>query len=258
MSTGAPGFSTRCRNLLSLIGIDVRRVQRTAGDFRRPVGAIHSFLEDVRARGFLPETIFDVGALTGEWTQMALSVFPESKFLMIEPQLKMEPHLEKLSAASDRVRYLIAGAGREPGQLVMNIGVDPAATSFLQGADAEASSICSRTLTKVMTLDDIVANSGWSTPDLVKLDVQGFELEALAGARSLFGRTEVFILETSLFRFAGQMPLTRECMEFMNQRGYELYDITEFRRRPFDGALGQVDLAFAKADGFLRRNNKWK
>jgi len=92
---------------------------------------------------------------------------------------------------------------------------------------------------------------------LVKLDIQGFELEALAGASSLYGETEVFIMETSLFAFLPNNPTTLDCMVFMQEKGYALYDITDFLRRPYDGALGQVDLAFVKEDGYLRRSLEW-
>jgi hypothetical protein len=91
----------------------------------------------------------------------------------------------------------------------------------------------------------------------VKLDIQGFELEALSGAQTTFGRTEVFILETSLFGFLPGQPVTREVISFMFDRGYELYDITDYLRRPYDGALAQVDLAFVKADGRFRTETKW-
>jgi hypothetical protein len=43
----------------------------------------------------------------------------------------------------------------------------------------------------------------------------------------------------------------------MGEKGYEIYDITEYLRRPYDGALGQIDIAFAKADGTLRNISRW-
>lgn len=107
--------------------------------------------------------------------------------------------------------------------------------------------------------DSLLSSRNLSVPDLVKLDIQGFELEALQGAISLFGHTEIFVMEVSLFSFddVPGMPILREVVDFMGARGYEAYDITEFARRPFDGALGQVDFAFTKREGFLRQSNKY-
>jgi hypothetical protein len=56
-------------------------------------------------------------------------------------------------------------------------------------------------------------------PDLVKLDIQGFELKALMGATSTFSRTEMFIMEVSLFEFFNGQPLAREVIAFMAERG---------------------------------------
>ena len=105
----------------------------------------------------------------------------------------------------------------------------------------------------VRPIDVILQAQGWGVPDLVKLEVQGFELEALRGADSLFAKTELFILEVSLFPFIAGTPIVREVIAFMAERGYELYDIPGSGRRPYDGALGQVDFAFARTQGTLRR-----
>jgi hypothetical protein len=80
---------------------------------------------------------------------------------------------------------------------------------------------------------------------------------SLSGGNKLFGITELFVIETALFPFMVGQPTTREIVSFMADRGCELYDVTEFLRRPYDGALRQVDLAFAKRNGFLRSTNRW-
>ena len=64
-------------------------------------------------------------------------------------------------------------------------------------------------------------------------------------------------METSLYPYMKKMPITADCFSFMHERGYDLYDFTEFQRRPLDGALGQADLAFARRGGHLRQSNNW-
>jgi hypothetical protein len=89
------------------------------------------------------------------------------------------------------------------------------------------------------------------------LDIQGFELEALSGATSIFGQSEILIVETSLFEFGPRSPIARDVIAFMGERGYEIYDLAGFIRRPYDGALGQMDVVFAKTNGLLRSDNRW-
>jgi hypothetical protein len=71
---------------------------------------------------------------------------------------------------------------------------------------------------------------------------------------ALFGLTELFIIETSLFTFMDGQPITRDIVRFRAEHEYEIYDIAEYGRRPYDGALG---LAFVKRHGLLRTTNGW-
>jgi FkbM family methyltransferase len=251
---------TTLKSVLRCIGIEVRRanVNTGPGARQRPIGNIASFLEDIKARGFMPRGIVDVGANRGDWSRLALSVFPETPTLMIEPQDEMEASLSQLARERPACHYVKAGAGRDEGDLIQTIWADLAGSSFLPEPDSEKLKIGSQRGTKITTIDSLLSGPYRNFhPDLMKLDIQGFELEALAGAQTTFGETEVFILETSLFEFMPRMPITRQVISFMSDRGYELYDITEFLRRPFDGALGQVDLAFVKSRGMFRTDSRW-
>lgn len=48
-----------------------------------------------------------------------------------------------------------------------------------------------------------------------------------------------------------------ELINFMTEKGYSPYDFTYFCRRPFDGALGLAEIAFAKEQGVLRASHRW-
>jgi FkbM family methyltransferase len=250
------------QKLLGKFGYAIRRTSTlrggNPGSATRPIGAWDLFLEDIRARGFVPRGIIDVGANRGDWTRMALSIFPKTPVLMIEPQDEMEVSLSELTRTVPNCQFVKAGAGREPGELVQTIWEDSFGSSFLPPVNADLLRAGKQRKTRIVTLDNLLADTyPQFVPDLVKLDVQGFEFEVLAGGESLFGRTEVFILETSLFRFLPGCSLTREAIPFMLAKGYELYDIPGFCRRQYDGALGSVDLAFVKSGGSFRKVTEW-
>ncbi|MBK8551293.1 MAG: FkbM family methyltransferase [Ignavibacteria bacterium] len=93
-------------------------------------------------------------------------------------------------------------------------------------------SINKQRIIPIITIDSLIENGDIEIPELVKMDIQGFELEALKGATKLFGKSELFILETSMFEFAPGTPILSDVVMFMAEKGYEIYDFQDFLRRP--------------------------
>jgi FkbM family methyltransferase len=185
---------------------------------------------------------------------MALSIYPQATVVMIEPLEQMCAQLSALCRERAGCHYVKAGAGRAEAELIQTFGDD----HDLQWATFLTPTVSPRQKsTPVVTINGILKEYTDFRPDLVKIDIQGFELEALSGGSKLFGITEAFVIETSLFSFMEGQPMTRDVISFMADRGYEIYDITEFLRRPYDGALGELDIAFVKRDGLLRPNDRW-
>jgi len=247
------------KTLLHRCGLEVRRHRpdHGPGSPHRPVGDMRGLLEDVRTRGFAPRGIIDVGANRGDWTRTALEIFPAARVIMIEPQFEMVAPLEALCREKSNVFVVKAGAGSEPGQLLQTIWEDLAGSSFLPPENMALQKQGKQRLTPVVTIDSVLTEHRDFQPDLIKLDIQGFELKALAGATSILGRTEMLILEVSLFEFVPGQPTAREVIAFMGDRGYDIYDFPGFLRRPLDGALGQTDIAFVRRNGFFHTSNAW-
>ena len=249
-------FIKSVQTVLRRWGYQINKLPHRLPPTRRPVGQMPCFLEDVAARGFKPRSILDVGANKGDWSRMAAEVYPNASFLLIEPQHEMHLHLEQFCRDFPKARWVEAGSGATEGELTLTIWDDMEGSSFLPEENTPLTIGKKRRSVKIVTIDSLY-DCKTDLPDLVKLDVQGFELEALKGAQMLFGRTELFILEVSLYECTPHCPLFSEVVGFMTQRGYEVYALPGFMRRPFDAALGQADIAFARRDGFLRASNEW-
>jgi len=248
------------QKILNKFGFELRRIEPfPPGSPNRSVGSMRRLLEDLKVRGLSCHAIMDVGANRGHWSAMAKVVFPEARFCLIEPQIEMEGDLRSFCDQANNSVYYIAGAGAVASEKYLTIWDDLAGSSFLPSEDEQLKGAGKQRKISIVTIDSIVKNDGFDIPGLVKLDIQGYEIEALKGADSLFGQTEVFILEVSLFSFADNpgMPVLADIINFMLERNYVIYDFPGFSRRPLDGALGQCDICFVKKDGFLRASNKW-
>jgi FkbM family methyltransferase len=240
---------------LAGVGIEIQRVRSYAQT--RPIGVMSTFLADLRTRGLRCSVILDVGANRGDWTRLAHAVYPDAQFVLIEPQREMASYLDALCAEDIRCRWFEAGAGSKPGELTLTIWPDLVGSSFMAPEVDAAQSDRERRIVPIVTVDELFAREEYAAPELVKLDIQGFELEALRGAEGIFDTTEVFILEVSLFEFLPDQPILSDVVSFMGERGFVVYDVAGFARRPLDGALGQLDLCFARRDGVLRQSSSW-
>jgi FkbM family methyltransferase len=225
----------------------------------RPVGDPLSFLEDVKARGFEPTRIVDVGAHSAHWSRLAQSQWPDAWFTLIEPQAELKPYLDEF-CAHPRARWVEAGAGRELGTSVLTVDPDdPTSSSFaLTEQEAAEAALHDRRALPLITLDSLWSDSLEPPPELVKIDVEGLELDVLQGAQTFLGSTELFVVEVSFYPWLARWPSAVEVIAFMAERGYVPYDLCWFLRRPLDGALGLADIAFALEDGFLRSQIEWQ
>lgn len=86
--------------------------------------------------------------------------------------------------------------------------------------------------------------------NLLKVDVQGFELDVLEGAADILPQFEVIILEVSIIRI-GPVPTFYDVMQYMDSKGYRLYDFLPMYYRPLDNALWQGDAFFVRNDSSL-------
>ncbi len=211
-----------------------------------------AFFAHVRRLGFCPGTVIDVGVAYG--TPELYSCFPEARLLLVEPLEEFEPFLKELERKRG-AEYVLAAAGAKRGALNMNVR---AQALYASSQFADRSIPSEPREVPVVTLDALLAERNLPVPYLIKVDVQGAELEVISGARQALEDTELVLLEVSLFGFYGPRgPQFADVVDFMKKRNFVVYDITGKLNRPADDALAQVDVAFIKEGGVFRRHHRY-
>lgn len=194
--------------------------------------------------GFAPRHIIDVGANHGHWTRKAIEYFPDAVYTLVEPQDHLKINVQDL-IASGRVRWINAGAGDSPGRFPFDISYRDDSSSFVLSPASTKNQQAVPVLTEIKTLDQVVATSNLQIPELVKIDAEGFDLKVLAGAKTLFGKTEVFLVEASICCPSFENTALK-VIHFMDDGGYKLLDITDMNRAPKNGTLWLCEFAFVR------------
>lgn len=194
------------------------------------------------------DVIYDIGAHVGTWTLLAKSLCPAAKIEAFEPLTAHCEAYEHAVSGLDGVRLHQTALGRVAATAPMLVMSQSDSSSFLpphvSGLVHSGLKQVGSVSTPVQRLDDYREHHGLAPPDLLKLDVQGFELEVLAGAEKCVMGSKALILEVSFIEYyKGQCSFADVCT-FLHQRGFELkaLGVSTLLGRP----LTQADALFMK------------
>jgi hypothetical protein len=73
---------------------------------------------------------------------------------------------------------------------------------------------------EIQLLDEIYAQDNLPTPDLIKLDVQGFELNVLKGGINTLRKTKYLVIELSFRQFYKNQPSIWEIFKFLQENNF--------------------------------------
>ena len=199
----------------------------------------------LKAKGFEPAHIIDVGAYQGEWTRLSKRVFPDVPVLMVEAQSAKRPFLDKVCAELPNVRYEQALLSRSEGQKVRFFEMETGSSMF-----PESSNVARVEKELVTATLDGLAGA-LPSPTLLKIDVQGAEIEVLEGAPKTLSVCEVVQLEVALLPYNEGAPAITDVLNFMADRDFVPFDVSGMSR-PNGLDLAQLDLLFTPSSSQLR------
>jgi FkbM family methyltransferase len=199
-------------------------------------------LRNVRDCGITPKLIVDIGASTGVWTETCMEIFPEASYLLIDPLDKNQSRLNDLAKRHRNLTVWQGAAGSA--EAVLNFQEYGDQSSFFSGELSQDKT--NKIQVEVKPLDKVLQDLSMPQPDLIKADVQGYELEVLKGAENALENCQLLLLECSIQEIYDEIPLMAEIISYAFKFDYQIFDICTYSQRPFDKKLCNADILFAK------------
>ena len=233
-------------NLKSLFPFGIRRALKKIAGIPDTWNTLINLKEK---HGFNPKVIFDIGAYKGNWTKMCLKIFPSSRYYLFEPQDEMLPILERI--ANDNITIENSVLSNEDSKKVDFYQFKTSSSVLKFGKNIPST----KKVTK--SLDTFVKINKIKNINILKIDVQGYELQVLKGAISSLKSIEIIIVEVSFLEIYQNCPLANKLIQFLDDFNFQIFDIVDFKYRPLDNNLFQVDMFFIKKDSDIIKNRNY-
>ncbi len=211
---------------------------------------LSNFYDSLHKINFPVNHIVDVGANHGTWTREALKYFPEAYFSLLEPQGWMKEDIQDLLSVNNKISFYGVGAGEMEGSFKFTLVERDDSCSFRFSPEEANTNGYKQIDVPVVTLNGLLKDSTIPIPDIIKIDAEGLDIEVVKGASNFYGKTEIFMVEAGVMASELKNSVLN-MVNFMDEIGYKLYDITDINRTQKNNALWLVELVFVKKNGFI-------
>lgn len=189
-------------------------------------------------------TILDVGASRGQFALFAAERWPTAEIVCFEPIPSAADIL--VAVLGDRVSLHRTALGSRPGIATLNISAKDDSSSLLkidrQKAEYPGTGMVAQIDVSVDKLSNVLS-SGISRPSLLKIDVQGYELEVLRGSCEVLDEIDDVLCECSYQELYEGQPLVNDVVAFMAAAGFVLAGVFGVSRA-LSGEQLQADFLF--------------
>lgn len=194
------------------------------------------YLHKLKKEGFEPRVVYDIGSCILHWTEGAKKIWPDAHYFLFEANRDLEfiytdqPYTYFLEILSDienkKVKYYkspvhIGGNSyyKENNDLVFN-------EDRFEWRNTK-------------TLDGLVKEYGLPYPDLIKIDVQGSEIDILKGGKETIEKAKRLIVELQCVDYNRGAPKVFESLPQIEQMGWTCADPLFCNNGP-DGDYGFI------------------
>jgi FkbM family methyltransferase len=200
---------------------------------------------------YRPHVVIDAGSHEGWFFHCWKDWCPEAEIHAFEPSIEAYERSRELYGGDPSIHINNAALGREAGRLELHVMEQSrVSNSFLQPVDETWREIDYHTgarstrVVNVIALDDYT--KAIESVYLIKIDVQGFELEVLRGAAEALKRTDYVFVEAAIRPLYHGAPRFTEVYEYLVARRFHLMAMRAWHRG--NRTLVETDMLFRRDD----------
>ena len=176
-----------------------------------------------------PKVVYDIGACVLHWTRKAKEVWPDAEYILFDAAQSVEPFLKK----SGHSFYVGVLTDRDDKEVTFYEDPDnPGGNSYYKETTGHYTEDHASPR-KGWTLDTVVTYNNWSFPDLIKMDIQGAELDVLKGADLCLQHCTDLIIEAQHVDYNAGAPKVKEVVDYIVSKGFKF--VSNFCNGEVDG-----------------------
>lgn len=176
------------------------------------------------------DLIVDVGANRGQFALISRKIFPRAKIHSFEPLEEPAQIFRRIFDGDPNVTLHVCAVGREKTTATIHVTKDDDSSSMLAITKEQASMFPGATeketrQVSVMPLSQALGNISIPPASLMKIDVQGFELNVLQGCEDILNKFSDLYIECSFIELYEGQALAHQVIAWLEQRNFILLGI---------------------------------
>jgi len=185
----------------------------------------NAFHEQKQIVGKENPTIFDVGANEGQTAQKYLKLFKQPRIYSFEPTRETFERLD--SNFKNRVHAINKALGSKIGNKMLFMRNKSVYNSFLMPMDVDDAEEIGEDMAVIDTVDNFCSKNNIKQIDVLKIDVEGYELEVLKGAARMLSKGRIKVIYSECYlnpSYEGAITFF-DIYRFIQRYGFVLYNI---------------------------------
>jgi len=197
------------------------------------------------------KTVIDVGANVGQFALMIHKIINDAVIYSFEPISECYKELVNKEDQINNLKCFNLALGNETREGVINRSEFSPSSSILamESLLKEVFPYTAKTNQEkinITSLDKIHNEIDWAQKILLKIDVQGYELEVLEGAINSLISIDLIIVEATFLKLYKSQPLFEDVYDFLYSRGFRYRGNFDQIINPNTGRILQADAIFVK------------